>query len=76
MSDNQYTCPSHEDMSAKIDEIHAALLGTLDRPGWVGRLATVERNLGLLLRTLGGMLAAAGLGLGAYVWSLLIHTKG
>jgi len=76
MCDNQHTCPSHEEMCAKIAEIHTALLGTMDKSGWIGRLASVEAKLGVLIRAICGALAAAGLGLGAYIWTLIVHSKG
>ena len=57
--------------AAKIDEIHAALMGNMEKPGWISRLANVERVIRVILCAAG----AAGLGFGAYIWTMIIHAK-
>jgi hypothetical protein len=68
-------CSSHEEMAKQIKEIHSALLGTLDKPGWLNRVARLEVQAKAISRGLVGLLSAAALGMGAYVWGLIVHVK-
>lgn len=78
-------CSLIPELRADVTEIKEALLGTMDKPGWIGRVADLEkqaaekavvellkRDMAVIRRVAWGVVAAVALGGGSYVWSLIV----
>jgi len=61
-----------EGISKKVDEIHSALLGSLEETGWITRIRDVEKQIGGFNRIAIYIISAAGGGLIIWVGSLIL----
>jgi hypothetical protein len=59
-------------LASDVAEIKAALLGTMDRPGWLGRVATLEKSMSVIVRVSWGVIGFVGLGVGTALWALIV----
>jgi hypothetical protein len=76
-SESSY-CPDHphiKEMAKQVKEIHEALVGTMDKPGWLTRIAKCEDGMSTLKRVTWASLATFFTGTMIYIWKLISHTN-
>jgi hypothetical protein len=76
------TCFKHEaierntalipDLRTDVSDIKTALLGTMDRPGWLGRIALVEKQQAVIMRVAWGILGCVGLAVGGSILGMVL----
>ena len=60
------------EMDRRLTDIHEALIGTMDRPGWMTRVAAIEKTVGMLCRIGLGALSFFLMGVFGYIGLLII----
>jgi hypothetical protein len=56
-------------MSAKVDKMHEALMGDLEKPGWLSRIRALEKTMKVIVGSFVTLLTAMVMGFGIWIWT-------
>jgi hypothetical protein len=70
----QIRCPDHAEMARKVDEMHIALLGDMEKQGWISKNRNMENALRIVGRAMWAGLGIFFVALCSFLWAMLTHT--